>query len=81
MPAQDNLNVIIAVGKDTEAQIEAVNVLGQTVISEQVQLQKGYTEVKLNVQPLAAGTYLFRVTLIPPSLGGGAEHKQKMFMK
>ncbi len=62
-PASDEVTVDIAVQQNTKATIEAFNTLGERVLYKEADLTKGLMQVKINVSQLAAGNYMFRITL------------------
>ncbi len=55
--------------------IEIYNVLGERVLYKEANLTQGHTQVKINVSALAAGNYMFRVTL------PNKERTEKIFIR
>ena len=62
-PASDEITAEIAVQQNTKATIEVFNTKGEQVLYKEAGLTKGLMQVKINVSQLAAGNYMFRITL------------------
>ena len=60
-PAQDLLNVQFNSSEPAFANIDVVNLIGQTVISNKLETQKGLNMQVLNVTALDPGTYIIRI--------------------
>lgn len=59
-PGKNEASVNVMLGSARKLRIEYLNSVGQLVSTQQTQLSAGATRVQLQVQPLAAGTYLLQ---------------------
>ena len=59
-PGKNKASVNVTLGSARKLRIEYLNSVGQLVSTQQTQLFAGATRVQLQVQPLAAGTYLLQ---------------------
>lgn len=59
-PGKSEASVNVTVGSTRKLRIEYLNAVGQLVATQQAQLPAGATRVGLQVQPLAAGSYLLQ---------------------
>lgn len=66
-PARDNISLLIYTNRDSGLDLSVFDALGQTVISQYMQLSKGSHKVQLDISSLARSTYILRVSTLTGS--------------
>ena len=73
-PGVDQFNLVVTAPEPGKVQVEVVNLFGQLVHNQTVQLLPGTTSIKLGLRKVAAGTYMVRVR----DENGTAIHTQQL---
>ncbi len=73
-PSNDDLHYIISSSENTQAQLRVIDVLGKTVIEENIEFTQGLNTNKINVSEISNGTYMLQVRT-----SNGLYQSQKQF--
>ena len=73
-PGVDGFNLVVTAPERGKVQVEVVNIFGQLVHNQTVQLLPGTTSIRLGLRKLAGGSYMLRVR----DENGKAIHTQQL---